>query len=110
MTVVVLVMLIIEVSLVAVVVVLACGKAVKKVSDVTLVVVMFWVVTSCSCVLPLYLHSAFLFLTSCLILMWCHAELLFMVLIVIVSLVEAVNAGLSVSLVDVGVVPMVDDV
>ena len=109
-TVVVLVMLIIEVSLVTVMVVLACGKAVKKVSDVTLVMVMFWVVPSCSRVLPLYLHSAFLFLTSCLILMWRHTELLFMVLIVIVSLVEAVNAGLSVPLVDVGVVSMVDHV
>ena len=110
MTVVVLVMLIIEVSLVAVVVVLACGKAVKKVSDVTLVVVMFWVVTSCSRVLPLYLHAALLFLTACLILMWGHTELLLMVLVVIVPLLEAVNAGLSVPLVDVGVVSMVDQV
>ena len=108
--VVVLVMLIVEVSLVAVVVVLACGKAVQKVPDVALVMVMFWVVTSCSRVLPLYLHSAFLLLTACLILMWGHTELLFMVLVVIVPLLEAVDAGLSVPLVDVGVVSMVDHV
>ena len=93
--VVVLVVLIVEVSLVAVVVVLASSEAMEQVTDVTLVEVMLWVVSCGGCMLPLFLHSVFLLLATGLILMWRHAELLFMVLIVVISLVEAVDTVLS---------------
>ena len=109
-TIVVLIMLIVEVGFVTVVMELTGGKAVHKISNMALIQVMLMIFLGSSHVLPLHLHSVLLLFAAGLILVWCHSELLLVVLVVVVPLVEAVDASLAVSLVEVSVVAVVDNV